>query len=438
MTNEHDNPVNSAAEATDQGGDVATGVSPPDGDQTQASAMDTMAFPADASPDGDQAQAPGTDTMTFPPNVWWEPPAGDSVPAEEIGPPIHDGDQPQKPEKQFGVGKLIAAAAAISLLAGGVGGAVGYTLADPTTSIAAPVVAGGGGSAPADGSIAAVAQAVSPSVVTIAAGQGTGTGFVIRSDGYILTNNHVVGGASSVEVTFDDGETVKAEVLGSDAGYDLAVIKVDRGDLPVVTLGSSADVLVGDSAIAIGSPLGLRGTVTSGIVSALNQPVTAGGEGETSFINAIQTDAAINPGNSGGPLVDGAGHVIGVNSAIASLGQVGGSAGSIGLGFAIPIDTAKRIANELIETGKSQTPIIGIQVDTTFNGPGAKVAEVSTGGPAAAAGLKDGDVIVAVDGNSVNDSTELIVTIRDKAVGDEVTLTLQDGSEVAITLTAAS
>ncbi len=467
MTDERDDAVDSADETTDHahGADVASGVSPSDSDQGPVAATDTMTFPSDGpknpsdgpqgeeqlhpsgadsatspaevSPDRDHAHAPGTDTITFPPNVWWEPPTGESIPEEDIGQPIHEVDQPSKAGKQSGVGKWIAAAAAISLLAGGVGGAVGYTLADPNTSISAPVVSGGGGSAPADGSIAAVAQAVSPSVVTIAAGQGTGTGFVIRSNGYILTNNHVVGGESSVEVTFEDGTTAKAEVVGSDAGYDLAVVKVDRTDLPVVTLGSSADVLVGDSAIAIGSPLGLRGTVTSGIISALNQPVTAGGEGETSFINAIQTDAAINPGNSGGPLVDGQGKVIGVNSAIASLTRAGSQAGSIGLGFAIPIDTAKRIATELIETGTSQTPIIGVQVDTQFNGKGAKVAEVSAGGPAAAAGLKKGDVIVAVDGNSIAEATELIVAIRDKAVGEEVTLTMQDGSEVTVTLAAA-
>lgn len=425
MAEERDDYTNTGDEQIDQtpGNDATTGVSPPD---------------------GDRVHSPTSDTMTFPPSGWWEPPSGDSVEDDTMAPPAGgiDGvggiDQPEKPAKQVGIGKLIAAAAAVSLLAGGVGGVVGYSLADPNTSIAAPVVSGGGGSAPADGSVAAVAQAVSPSVVTIAAGQGTGTGFVIRSDGYILTNNHVVGNSSKVKVTFDDGSKAQAEVLGSDAGYDLAVIKVDRSDLPVVTLGSSSDVQVGDTAIALGSPLGLRGTVTSGIISALNQPVTAGGEGETSFINAIQTDAAINPGNSGGPLVDGKGSVIGVNSAIASLTQSGSQAGSIGLGFAIPIDTASRIANELIETGTSQTPIIGITVDTQFDDNGARVAEVSSNGPAKGSGLKRGDVIVAVDGQSVNEATELIVAIRDKAVGEDVTLTLEDGREVTVTLAAAN
>ncbi len=158
-----------------------------------------------------------------------------------------------------------------------------------------------------------------------------------------------------------------ASLVGANPGYDLAVVKVDRTGLPAVTLGSSAALKVGDTAIAIGSPLGLQGTVTSGIVSALDRPVTAGGQGETAFINAIQTDAAINPGNSGGPLVDGNGAVIGINSAIATLGwhPSAGQAGSIGLGFAIPIDTANRIASEIIATGTSSTPIIGVTLDIT-------------------------------------------------------------------------
>jgi putative serine protease PepD len=216
---------------------------------------------------------------------------------------------------------------------------------------------------------------------------------------------------------------------------------VAKDNLPVSTLGRSADVQVGDTAIAIGSPLGLQGTVTSGIVSALDRPVTAGGRGATSFINAIQTDAAINPGNSGGPLVDGAGRVIGVNSAIASLGGgAGGQAGSIGLGFAIPIDTAQRIADELIATGSSSTPIIGAQIDSATEGEGARIAEVTAGGPAAEAGLRSGDVITELDGRVISDYTELVVAIRDKAVGDEVVLTVQRGAgteQVTVTLGAA-
>jgi putative serine protease PepD len=381
--------------------------------------------------------AGSTETMAFPPSQWWDPPTGVQLHDDTISGSGRAGNGQDKVTKPVGFVKLMVGAAAVAVLAGGIGGAVGYSLSDTTTPVVAQVAVGGGVSAPADGSIAAVAEAVSPSVVNIAAGQGTGTGFVIRSDGYILTNNHVVEGANgSLEVTFADGSAASAEVVGADAGYDLAVVTVDKADLPVVTLGSSDSVQVGDTAIAIGSPLGLQGTVTSGIISSLNRTVTAGGSGETSFINAIQTDAAINPGNSGGPLVDGNGNVIGVNSAIASLGQEG-NAGSIGLGFSIPIDTAQRIANELIATGSTQTPVIGVTVDSNFSGRGARVAEVTPGSPAEAAGVQVGDVFVAVDGRSISDSADLIVAIRDQAVGEEVKLTLVDGGDLSITLGAS-
>ena len=237
-------------------------------------------------------------------------------------------------------------------------------------------------------------------------------------------------------MTFTDGRTSSARLIGDNPGYDLAVIKVDETDLPAVTLGSSGALQVGDTAIALGSPLGLQGTVTSGIVSALNRPVTAGGQGELAFINAIQTDAAINPGNSGGPLVDGNGAVIGINSAIASLGVgQGGQPGSIGLGFAIPIDTASRIASEIIATGTSETPIIGVSLDRGFSGPGARVAGVTDGGPAAAAGLGEGDVITQLNGALVVNSTDLIVDVRSLAPGEQVTLTVErDGQLREVTL----
>src|SRR6056297_1858133 len=255
---------------------------------------------------------------------------------------------------------------------------------------------------PALTGIADLAATVQPAVVQINVGSegqgGSGSGFIISEDGYIVTNNHVAGPAGedgTVEVVFPDGATATGTLVGADAGYDLAVVKVERNGLPTLEFGSSEAVRVGDLAVAIGSPLGLQGTVTSGIVSALERPVTAGGGGSTSFINAIQTDAAINPGNSGGPLVNGSGEVIGVNTAIASLSAVGGAAGSIGLGFAIPIDTAERVVNELIETGSSSTPVIGVQLDTTFSGPGAKVGQVTPGSGADQAGIQDGDVITA-------------------------------------------
>jgi putative serine protease PepD len=240
-------------------------------------------------------------------------------------------------------------------------------------------------------------------------------------------------------VTFQDGSTKPATIVGRDLSYDLAVVKVDATGLTTSTLGNSAGVVVGDSAIAVGSPLGLEGTVTSGIVSALNRPVTAGGSGESSYISAIQTDAAINPGNSGGPLVDAQGKVIGVNSAIASLGQSqsGGQSGSIGLGFAIPVNQAKRVADEIIATGHATHPIIGVSVDMNSAAPGAQITEISPGGPADKAGIKAGSVISKVDGNPVANATEMIVAVRAHAPGDTVTLTVTEGSstkDVRITL----
>ncbi len=368
---------------------------------------------------------------------------------ERVNPPL--GASPSfsassgaAPKDKSRVGLLITGVALTALFGGVVGGAVGYTVAQSNASSSISVTAGGSVE-PAAGSIAAVAAAVQPSVVHLnvsgSQGDGTGTGFVVRSDGYIVTNNHVAGdpgNGGTIEVTFVDGSTATGKLVGADPGYDIAVVKVDRTDLPALTLGSSDAVNVGDVAIAIGSPLGLQGTVTSGIISALNRPVTAGGQGDVAYINAIQTDAAINPGNSGGPLVNAAGEVIGVNSAIATLG-LGDASGSIGLGFAIPVDTAKRIIDELINTGTSQTPIIGVQLDMSFEGPGGVVAQVTPGSPAQAAGLQEGDVITKVDGNIISDSTALIVAIRANAPGDQIELTvLRNGDTLTVQLTLAA
>ena len=357
--------------------------------------------------------------------------------------------------KKFGFGAVIAIAGATALFAGAlggmVGGAVGFIAADAgqgggtTTSVIAGSAAPGV-SLPAAGSIAAVAAAVQPAVVQLnvegaqASNSGSGSGFIISEDGLIVTNHHVAGVAGkngTINVIFADGSTASGTLVGSNAGYDLAVVKVDASDLPTVPLGSSGNLNVGDLAIALGSPLGLQGTVTTGIVSALDRPVTVGGAGETAFISAIQTDAAINPGNSGGPLVDGNGAVIGVNSAIATLGGFAGNTGSIGLGFAIPIDVVKRIVDEIVTTGTSTTPVIGVQLDMTFDGPGGKVAEITPGGSAEGAGLRAGDVITKVNGDVVSDGTALIVKIRANAPGDQVELTVQRGGqtlEIPLTL----
>ena len=352
-------------------------------------------------------------------------------------------DQPPAtpPKRGLGAGAivgLVAGAGLIAVTAGVIGGGVGYVVARetlPANAATAAFAVDNGAVLPSvvPGSIAEIAARVQPAVVqlnvTAPAGDGTGSGFVISEDGYIVTNHHVAGVAAdggSIEVAFSDGTTAAGRLVGSNPGYDLALVKVDKTGLTAVPLGSSGDLNVGDSVIAVGSPLGLTGTVTTGIVSALNRPVTAGGQGETAFINAIQTDAAINPGNSGGPLLNGNGEVIGVNSAIATTGvAAGGQAGSIGLGFAIPVDVAKRIVQEIQTTGASSTPIIGVELDMTFTGPGAQVGAVTPGGPAAAAGLQAGDLITSIDGTVVTDATQLIVTIRSNAPGDTVTLTVE-------------
>ena len=308
----------------------------------------------------------------------------------------------------------------------------------------------------APNSISGIAAKVSPSVVeidsTTSTGTDTGTGFFIESNGYIMTNNHVIEAAvldkSKITVKLSNNREYTATVVGRDTSYDLAILKIDVTGAPALVLGNSDNVQVGDPVIAIGAPLGLQGTVTSGIISAKNRPVTTSSDntaGESAFIDALQTDAAINPGNSGGPLVDATGAVIGVNSAIASLGNsISGQPGSIGLGFAIPINQAKKQADQLIKTGTSHYPIVGMSLDSNFAGPGAKIANISTailaGGPAEKAGLKAGDIILAIDGQNIETANDLIVAIRAHSIGDSVTLKYQRGSvtkSVQLTLVAS-
>ena len=376
-------------------------------------------------------------------------PAGPTPPAGDYG---TEGSSPSGAKSRAGRG--IATTVLVSLVVGGLAGAGGYAVANKVdtnnstaTSVVLPQTDGSLSERPGD-SIAGIAKAVLPSVVSIDfqgnGASGTGSGSVIRSDGYILTNNHVVANAAqggTLVVTFQDGTKRNAKIIGRDPSYDLAVIKVEATGLPAIKLGNSDNVVVGDEAIAIGSPLGLTGTVTSGIISALNRAVTAGGQGETSYINAIQTDAAINPGNSGGPLINALGQAIGVNSAIATLGAngAGSESGGIGLGFAIPINQAKRIAEELISSGKSTRPVIGVKLDLQYADAGAKVTEVTAGGAADKAGLKAGDVITAINGSKVEDATSLIVKIRSLAPGTEVKVTVDSGGTTKdVTLTLGS
>ena len=356
---------------------------------------------------------------------------------------------------QSGLGRSISLRTAIliALVVGVVGGAFGASssgslfgrsvnLVKTTSAVERPA-----------GSVAEIAQRVLPSVVSIEAqtgrGGSTGSGFIIDSRGYILTNNHVIASSAmsggDIRVRLSDGFSYDAKVIGRDSSYDLAVIKIVAPNLKALQFGDSDEVAVGDSVIAIGSPLGLSGTVTLGIISAKDRAVTAGGDdAESAFINALQTDAAINPGNSGGPLVNSTGAVIGVNSAIASLGtSFSGQSGSIGLGFAIPINQARKTADQLIKTGKATYPVMGISVDMNYSGDGAMIAKTGVaivpGGAAAKAGLKSGDIITEIDGRAITSSDELIVAIRSHNVGEKIEVTYKrDGVSKTVTLTLSA
>ncbi|MER5438313.1 trypsin-like peptidase domain-containing protein [Streptomyces sp. NPDC002790] len=368
--------------------------------------------------------------------------------------------QPPPPKPGGRRGGLVAGIIAAALVAGAVGGGVGYWAAERgdgsdtgSTTVSA--------SNPADlkrdkGTVAGIAAKALPSTVTIEAegnnGEGgTGTGFVYDKQGHILTNNHVVAEAADggkLSATFSNGKKYDAEVVGKAQGYDVAVIKLKNApdNLKPLTLGNSDKVAVGDSTIAIGAPFGLSNTVTTGIVSAKDRPVASSdgsGTSKASYMSALQTDASINPGNSGGPLLDGNGNVIGINSAIqsASSGGMGGGSGqsgSIGLGFAIPINQANMVAQQLIKTGQPVYPVIGASVSLEEGTGGAKItqqgaggsAAVTSNGPADKAGLKPGDVITKLDDQPIDSGPTLIGQIWQHKPGDSVKLTYtRDGKE---------
>ncbi|MEU5537027.1 trypsin-like peptidase domain-containing protein [Streptomyces sp. NPDC020362] len=346
----------------------------------------------------------------------------------------------------------------VAVFSGGIGGIVGaYVERDGVGDVHLPQ-AGKVPAGRAPDSVAGIAARALPSVVTLhvrgADEAGTGTGFVLDTRGHILTNNHVVqpaGSGGEISVSFSSGDTAKARVVGRDSGYDLAVVQVSgvRGLTPM-PLGNSDDVQVGDPVVAIGAPFDLANTVTSGIISAKERPITAGGEkgdgSDVSYVDALQTDAPINPGNSGGPLLDSRAQAIGINSAIRSADTESdsedGQAGSIGLGFAIPINQAKRVAEELINTGRATHPVIGVNLDMGYTGDGARIdTKASNGGPAVIkggpgerAGLRAGDVITEVDGQRVHSGEELIVKIRAHRPGDRLRLTVEHGAEREVSL----
>ncbi len=370
------------------------------------------------------------------------PPAPRPYPAPQTAPwPAHPIPAVRKRRRTMSVAWVVPLVV-LSLVAGLLGGFLGAKLdrGDKLGNAGLPV-------APTSGptqsvATAAVAAAVLPSVVLIETtgelGTATGSGFVLRADGYLLTNNHVVADADgTVRVTLSDGREADGRVVGATVDYDLAVVKIDIDGLTPLALGDSDAVAVGDPVIAVGAPLGLAGTVTTGIISATHRPVRAGGTEGTSFIDALQTDAAINPGNSGGPLVDATGTVVGITSAIAQPpGTTADNAGSIGLGFAIPANQARRTATQLIETGQATYPIIGVLLDESYVGEGVRVFRedpegqeaVAAGGPADRAGIRRGDVILAIDGRPVTIPEELIVAIRARTPGDTVVLRVRTGT----------
>ena len=281
-----------------------------------------------------------------------------------------------------------------------------------------------------------LAATITPSVVSIAVetatSGGTGSGWVYKSNGsssYIVTNNHVIEAAATsgkITVEFSNGDQIDAKIVGRDKAYDVAVLQINRGNLAALNLGDSTKLVVGEPVMAVGSPLGLASTVTTGIISALNRPVSAGSVGAESFVNAIQTDAAINPGNSGGALVNAQGQIIGVNSAIATLSS-GGTSGSIGLGFAIPISEAKRVIDEIITspTNTSTRPLLGVFFDNTYEGIGAKILRLSPGEAAELAGIPTGSIIKSIGGQRVTDEVSAIVRIRSFAPGATVSVTVE-------------
>ncbi|MGN6752669.1 MAG: S1C family serine protease [Intrasporangium sp.] len=409
---------------------------------------------------------------------------GTHNPMSAVPPPPEERPTPQdhrtkEPKQKRHLGEMVGVALLAAVLAsggtyaatqaggegtaGGTQNASSQTLQQGSTS---PTVIQGNAAAP---DWTAVAKAVSPSVVSIDVvlqnGEGAGSGVIIDNQGHVLTNNHVVSGASngSISVALNDGRTYSASIVGTDPSTDLAVIKIQSApsDLTPMTIGDSGKVSVGDPVMAVGNPLGLSGTVTTGIVSALNRPVTTqasdqnqspqGGNQTTSdavVTNAIQTSAAINPGNSGGALVNGKGELIGINSSIAQLGGGGfgssGQSGNIGIGFAIPVNEAKSIASQLIEKGHADHAFLGVSArdavvtDRSAKRAGAQVVRVASGTPAEKAGVRQGDVIIMVNGERVDSSTALVAQVREMKAGEQAKLTvIRNGQRLELDVTLA-
>lgn len=409
---------------------------------------------ADPAPGSAHPTAPyGHPAPPAAPPGWGTPPAGGARPGSS------------RPNR-----RIAAAALAMVLVSAGVGGLVGAAVSDghdnggSVTSAGLTQNSSGGNSAispAASGTVAAAANTILPSVVTIfeqsSSESGIGSGVIIRSDGYILTNNHVVSAASqggTISVKLSDGRTYPGSIKGTDVSSDLAVVKINATGLKAATIGNSNGLRIGDLVIAVGSPLGLSGTVTSGIVSSLHRPVSTGDsseqQDENAVLDAVQTDAPINPGNSGGALVNARGELVGINSAIATVdsgssshspfgGQQQQESGNIGVGFAIPSTYAASIAGQLIATGTAKHPYIGVSASTagvvnqqTGDGTGAQIQLLVGGGPAASAGLSKSDIITKVDDRTITSVNGLIAAVRSHNIGDTVAITYTRGGQTHV------
>lgn len=445
-------------DARPQAASLPPSTAPADGTGAPAAAGTAAPDPAPAPPYAAQQPAPSypaehaahptTAHTQVLPGTPAPAPAGAphmAAPAWQPGGPVppvyHPGAPVGPPPRPRGRGKLVAGALALALIAGGAGGIAGWLIGSgdgATTTVQSVSMDAGQGMTYTE-----IVNKVRPSVVTIVTDAAEGSGVVYSADGYIVTNNHVVDGAQSVEVRFSDGTTADAQIVATDATQDLAVIQVEgRDDLTPVTFADSSSVQVGDIAVAIGSPLGLEGTVTTGIVSALDRSMTVSGEQgggmgqqSSSTLNGlIQTDAAINSGNSGGALVNGDGELIGINTAIATT-----DSGSIGLGFSIPSNTVQDTVEQLIQNGSVEQGYLGVSVADT-DGNGAMVLSVEPDSPAAQAGIQEGDVIVAIDGTPVTSASEVVAAVRATSSGTDIAITYmrdQQQTDTTATLDAA-
>jgi putative serine protease PepD len=399
---------------------------------------------------------------------WWSDALSDpwrdpEAPVVVVRTPPSDGPPPLedlsagKPAGRAGLGLVLIVSIVSALLAGGLGGTLGYVFAAKGGALKSSGSLGSSGTAPltqrAPTSVAALVKKVLPSVVTVSirsgAGTSIGSGFVVSDEGYVITNNHVVfGGTGNPVIRFADSNVAQATIVGSDQESDISVLKIDKTGLSPtevvpVELGDSDQVQVGDPVVAIGAPLALTSTVTEGIVSYLDRPIRSDEGGTARYYAAIQSDTAVNQGNSGGPLFDGSGKVVGINAVIGSLATTSEGAGNIGISFSIPIDQAKRVAQDIIESGKARRTVIGAAIDTTYEGAagGSKLTSITTGGPAANAGLKEGDVILAINGSPIDESWQTIALVRKYAPGTVVQIDYMRGTtraKASVTLVADS